>query len=236
MQSLSILIAAHNEEMAIEATLNEIVKAINPTIPFEIYVSEDGSSDRTRDVVNKMIEADSRIRLSDPGPRLGYSLALCRAIKEANNEILVFLDGDGQSHCEDLIQLLPHVKKNSIVVGYRSPRQDSKLRITLSGLFKVAYRSLGFPSLVDPSSGSVIAYKSDIKEFADQTPFLNFGFWWEFQAWRSFKGMEILEFPIHHFVRTAGTTKVYLNRKMIWLGATHLQGLVKLRRYLNKSD
>ena len=236
MQSLSILIAAHNEEMAIEATLNEIVKAIDPTIPFEIYVSEDGSSDRTRDVVNKMIEADSRIRLSHPGPRLGYSLALCRAIKEASNEILIFLDGDGQSHCEDLIQLLPYVEKNSIVVGYRSPRQDSKLRIALSGLFKVAYRSLGFPSLVDPSSGSVIAYKSDIKEFADQTPFLNFGFWWEFQAWRSTNGIEVVEFPIQHFVRTAGTTKVYLNRKIIWLGVTHLQGLVKLRRYLNKSN
>jgi hypothetical protein len=128
------------------------------------------------------------------------------------------------------------VEKNSIVVGYRSPRQDSKLRIALSGLFKVAYRSLGFPSLVDPSSGSVIAYKSDIKEFADQTPFLNFGFWWEFQAWRSINGIEVVEFPIQHFVRTAGTTKVYLNRKIIWLGVTHLQGLVKLRRYLNKSN
>jgi dolichol-phosphate mannosyltransferase len=229
MHSLSILIAAHNEEMAIKETLNEIITAIDPSIPFEVYVSEDGSSDGTRNVVIKMMEDDSRIRLSDSGPRLGYSLALCKAIKEANNEILIFLDGDGQSHCGDLIQLLPHLKNNSIVVGYRFPRQDSKLRIALSGMFNLVYRSLGFPSLIDPSSGSVIAFKSDIQEFADWKPNLDFGFWWEFQAWRDSRKIDVVEFPINHYERNAGITKVYLNRKMLWLGITHILGLFKLK-------
>jgi glycosyltransferase involved in cell wall biosynthesis len=235
MQSLSVLIAAHNEEMVIESTLKEIIGAINPAISFEIYVSEDGSSDETRNVVKKMIQQDARIRLSNPGPRLGYSLALCRAIKEARNEILIFLDGDGQSHCEDLIKLLPFLEYNLIIVGYRAQRQDSKLRLMLSRLFKGVYRILGFPSLIDPSAGSVIAYKSDIQEFADRKPDLDFGFWWEFQAWRDSRKIEVLEFPVNHFERTAGTTKVYLNRKMLWLGITHLVGLLKLKANLSKS-
>jgi glycosyltransferase involved in cell wall biosynthesis len=236
VQSLSVLIAAHNEEMVIESTLNEIIGAIDPVIAFEIYVSEDGSSDETRNVVNKMIERDSRIRLSNPGPRLGYSLALCRAINEARNEILIFLDGDGQSHCEDLIKLLPLLEENLVIVGYRAPRQDSKLRLILSRFFKGVYRSLGFPALIDPSAGSVIAYKSDIAEFANQKPNLDFGFWWEFQAWRDSRKIKVLEFPVNHFQRTAGTTKVYLNRKMIWIGITHLIGLIKLKINLSRMN
>jgi glycosyltransferase involved in cell wall biosynthesis len=234
MQSLSVLIAAHNEEMVIQSTLNEIIGAIDPAISFEIYVSEDGSSDETRNVVSEMILRDARIRLSNPGPRLGYSLALCRAIKEARNEILIFLDGDGQSQCEDLIKLLPLLEENTIIVGYRAPRKDSKLRLILSRFFKAVYCFLGFPSLIDPSAGSVIAYKSDVAEFANRKPNLDFGFWWEFQAWRDSRKIKVLEFPVNHFQRAEGTTKVYLNRKMIWLGVTHLVGLIKLKINLSK--
>ncbi len=228
---ISIILAAHNEEDIIAELIISIVKAI-PNDNFEIFVAEDGSTDRTREVVVKLMKKYECLGISKQSNRLGYSRAIQEAIIQVRGEIIMFIDGDGQSDPHDLIRIMGQLKSKHVVVGYRSPRMDSKARIFQSKLFNMIYRLLGFPKLIDPSSGTIVAFKRDIIAFTTKKLRLEYGFWWEFQAWLASQRIAIIEIPVKHFKRKYGETKVYLNKKIIKLFFTHVIGLFLLKKDL----
>ena len=229
---ISIILAAHNEENGITELITTIVNAVPANTNYEIYVAEDGSTDRTREVVTELSNKYKCVRISQQSTRLGYSKAIQVAIKEVRGNIVMFIDGDGQSDPYDLLRIMNHLRPEHVVVGYRSPRMDSKARLFQSKLFNVIYRLLRFPKLIDPSSGTVVAFREDIIDFTNKKLRLEYGFWWEFQAWLGRKGMSIIEIPVSHYKRKYGETKVYLNKKIIKLSFTHIIGLFLLKKDL----
>ena len=236
MINLTLVLPAYNEELSIRQTLREIVDKVPTNVNLTIFVSEDGSSDSTREIVNEesIRSSKCKIKLSETAGRLGYSKAVVRGISSCETEIIAFMDSDGQVDPENFFKLLKYLEAEKFVTGYRDPRNDSVMRIVYSSLFGFAYTLLGGPNRKDPSSPFVICYLNDIKFLTQVNLKLEFGFWWEFQAWRDSRKIKVLEFPVNHFQRAEGTTKVYLNRKMIWLGVTHLVGLIKLKINLSK--
>jgi glycosyltransferase involved in cell wall biosynthesis len=229
---ISIILAAHNEEDGITELITSIINAIPIKINYEIFVAEDGSTDRTREVVVELSKKYDCVRISQQSNRLGYSKAIQEAIKEVRGEIVMFIDGDGQSDPYDLLRIMGQLKPEHVVVGYRSPRMDSKARIFQSKLFNIIYRLLRFPKLIDPSSGTVVAFRKDIVDFTNKKLRLEYGFWWEFQAWLGSRGITIIEIPVSHFKRKYGDTKVYLSKKIIKLSFTHVIGLFSLKKDL----
>jgi hypothetical protein len=125
----------------------------------------------------------------------------------------MFIDCDGQSDPNDLMRIMVQLKPMHIVVGYRSPRNDSKVRILQSRLFNLIFRLLGFPKLIDPSSGTVIAFRKEIIDFTNKKLRLEYGFWWEFQEWLGDKAITIIEMSVSHFKRKYGATKIYQSKK-----------------------
>ncbi len=235
-KGLTIVIAAHNESAIIENTIRSLIDVFSnsPISPFEIFVSEDGSTDNTREIVVFLQREFPEVRLSEGSKRLGYSKAIAKGIMEARYSTVCFTDGDGQTNPLDLVNLIPLVKENTVVVGYRNPRSDSKLRILQSNAFNLFYTLLGFPRMRDASTGSIVANTKDILPFARRNLLLSYGFWWEFQAWRDSHGLEVIEVPIPHRLRASGNTQVYKLSKIIQIAWTHLLGLVKLRFELKK--
>jgi glycosyltransferase involved in cell wall biosynthesis len=227
----SVIIAAHNESQSIGQLLCELLDALEQVVDFEIFISEDGSRDNTREVVEKMITSEPRIRLSENSNRRGYSGAVQYGIRESKGEILLFLDGDGQTDPHELVKLASLIsQEHQIIVGVRNPRADSALRKLQSRLFYLVYRLLGFPKLRDPSSGSIVCYRNAIIEITERKLKLPFGFWWEFQAWASLRKFQVTEVNVPHRQRIAGTTQVYLSSKLLDIAFTHLKGLYLLRR------
>jgi glycosyltransferase involved in cell wall biosynthesis len=233
---LTIVIAAHNESAIIENTIRSLIAVFSNTCfsPFEIYVSEDGSVDNTRIIVETLQREFLEVRLSEGSKRLGYSKAIAKGIIEAKYSTICFTDGDGQTDPRDLIELIPHLKENTVVVGYRNPRSDSKLRLLQSNVFNFLYVSLGFPKMRDASTGSVVANTIEILPFARRDILLSYGFWWEFQAWRESHGLKKIEVPIPHYVRASGKTQVYKVSKIAQIAWTHILGLVRLKLELKK--
>ena len=233
---LTIVIAAHNESEVIGNTIRSLIDAISNThfFPFEIFVSEDGSTDDTRLIVESLRREFPEVRLSEGSERLGYSRAIAKGITEAKYATICFTDGDGQTDPRDLVKLIPLLAEKTVVVGYRNPRCDSKLRLFQSNAFNLFYVCLGFPKIHDPSTGSIVANTDEILPFARREMLLSFGFWWEFQAWRDSQGLEIVEVPIPHYVRASGSTQVYKASKIAQIAWTHTLGLVKLKRELKK--
>lgn len=90
--SVTILIAAFNEEESIEATVRNKLALDYPHEKMELIVISDESSDRTDELV-KAIE-DPRVRLIRQKPRAGKTSALNMAVPQARGEIIVFSDAN----------------------------------------------------------------------------------------------------------------------------------------------
>ncbi len=90
--SVSILIAAYNEEKNIGPTLRNKLDLDYPTDKLEIIVISDGSTDLTDEIVSGF--ASSGVRLIRQEPRAGKTAALNKAIESARGEIVVFSDAN----------------------------------------------------------------------------------------------------------------------------------------------
>jgi hypothetical protein len=90
--SISVLIAAFNEEKVIAATLRSVLKT-DYRGPIEVIVVDDGSADATAARAEAI--RDPRIRVLRQSNR-GKSAALTRGLESATNGIVIFLDADTQ--------------------------------------------------------------------------------------------------------------------------------------------
>jgi len=86
--SVSIIIAAHNEEKTIKKTLNSVLKLDYPINKREIIVISDHSTDKTNQIVKKY----KNVKLIVLPKRKGKTVAQNEAVKKTKGEILVFFD------------------------------------------------------------------------------------------------------------------------------------------------
>ena len=232
---ITCIIPAFNEGEGIYQTILEIDAFIRELLPFTIFVSEDGSTDNTREEILRAAGdvEHAHVVLSNPSERLGYSRAVQRGILECETEFICFMDADGQCDPKDIERLFKELE-SGIVVGYRNPRVDGPNRIFYSQLFGIVYRILGGPTRIDPSSPLVMARTLDIKNIAETNFHLNFGFWWEFQ-WRiESLGIQVFEIPANHRKRLTGKTQVYKIKKLPKIVFSHIKGLKILRNELRE--
>ncbi len=89
---LSVLIAAYNEEKVIAATLRSVLDTDYPG-EVEVIVINDGSKDRTGEVVQALVAQHPTLRLIEQ-VNAGKSEALRRGVELASHDLLVFLDAD----------------------------------------------------------------------------------------------------------------------------------------------
>lgn len=88
---VTVIIPAYNEEKVIEGTVNSILKSDYAN--FEIMVVDDGSSDRTAEVIRNIFKDNEKVRLlvKENG---GKSSAINRGFEEAKGEVIIILDAD----------------------------------------------------------------------------------------------------------------------------------------------
>jgi len=118
---ISIIIPLYNEEESAEAVIKEI-QATHPDA--EIIAVDDGSTDQTAAVLRRQ----KNIRLISFTQRSGQSAALYRGITEARGEVLVLIDGDGQTSIPDIEKLIAYMPQYDFVNGHRVDRMDSWAR------------------------------------------------------------------------------------------------------------
>jgi glycosyltransferase involved in cell wall biosynthesis len=91
--SVSVIVAAHDEEAVIERRLENLLALDYPGDRLEILIASDASTDRTDELVEAVAGRDSRVRLLRY-PRGGKLAAQNRAYREASGEILAFSDAN----------------------------------------------------------------------------------------------------------------------------------------------
>ncbi len=91
--SVSVVVAAHDEETVIERRLRNLLELDYPPDCLEIVVASDASTDRTDELVEAAAERDARIRLIRCA-RGGKVAAQNRAVRETSGEIVAFSDAN----------------------------------------------------------------------------------------------------------------------------------------------
>ena len=137
---LTVLIPSFNEEENLPSTLPAVIAACETqTRSFEILVVDDGSSDRTAEIVRDFADRDPRVRLHQHPQNLGPGSGIKTGVGLARGDFIIFIPAD---IAMDLGQLHRYMEKAragaDIVVGIRSDRRDYTARRKLNSYAYIA--------------------------------------------------------------------------------------------------
>jgi glycosyltransferase involved in cell wall biosynthesis len=137
---VSIVLLAYNEAATIEQELVSFHDAIVSRLPgSEILVAEDGSTDGTSQIVDRLATRLPLVHLSSP-ERLGYARALTRAVLAARNEWVFFSDTGCKHAPADFWKLYARIGDCDLVVGRKTRRRDQLYRRALSRAYNTTLR------------------------------------------------------------------------------------------------
>jgi len=114
---ISVIVPAYNEEEAIAEVMTRINNVMLSTKQkYEIIVVDDGSKDRTSEIISKI----KNVKTIKHPYNKGYGAALKTGILNSNGEWILITDADGTYPVEDVPKLLEHVPNYDMVVGSRT--------------------------------------------------------------------------------------------------------------------
>jgi undecaprenyl-phosphate 4-deoxy-4-formamido-L-arabinose transferase len=122
---LSVVVPVRNEEATLDELYRRTVSSLDGR-PFELIVVDDGSTDGTAAVLERLHAADPRVRVVRFKRSFGQHPAMHAGFTRARGRIFVTMDGDLQNAPEDLPKLVAAVEAGADVAsGRRAARHDS---------------------------------------------------------------------------------------------------------------
>jgi dolichol-phosphate mannosyltransferase len=157
---LSVIIPTFNESKVIQPTIQEISHIIRLTsIPFELIVVDDSSTDETQLIVFDLIRRKYPVVLISRTQDPGLSQSVIAGIERAQGGVVVVTDADGSHDYKLIPQIYNEIKTggNDIVVGSRYMKgggiKDWPLKRRIISAGATFLGRLLFPKLTDPISG-----------------------------------------------------------------------------------
>ena len=149
---LSIVVPAYNEEGNLKRLYTEIIKVLNKQLSYEVIFVDDGSSDRTWEIINNLNHKDKRVTGLRFSRNFGHQYALFAGLSVSNGDAVITMDADLQHPPEVIHKMVSDWRKGFKIV--KTIRKDnmktSFLKKTTSRLF---YKTFSLLSGVDLSSG-----------------------------------------------------------------------------------
>jgi glycosyltransferase involved in cell wall biosynthesis len=134
---LSVVLPAYNEEPNVERVVREVARYLESLgLDYELLVVNDGSKDRTGEILEALVKEFPRLRPQHHPVNRGYGAALRTGFDAARKRFVFYMDGDGQFDIKDLALVLPlATDEQHIVTGYRIERRDPFVRRLNAMLF-----------------------------------------------------------------------------------------------------
>lgn len=141
LEGLSLFFPCHNEEANVEGVIREALRiAPQVTERYEVLIVDDGSRDRTADIVQRLAASHPTVRLVRHDQNKGYGEALKSGFKAAQLPWVFYSDGDGQFDLNELPALVAKTAEADIVSGVRRQRADPWNRQLNGKLFELSVR------------------------------------------------------------------------------------------------
>ena len=142
---LSVVVPAYNEEERIGDTLSSLLAYLQArAFPYEIIVVDDGSRDRTSQVVESAIRELDNARLITYQPNRGKGYAVRQGMLASKGDVAVFTDADLSTPVTEIEVALEHLQSGfDIVIGSRA-LAESKISRYQPQYRRVASRIFNF--------------------------------------------------------------------------------------------
>ena len=214
---LSVVIPAYNEEENVEACYRELVGVLTSLDrPFEVIVVDDGSTDRTPEVLRGLRSADPRLRVVRFRRNAGQTAALDAGFRAARGDTIVTMDADLQNDPRDIPTLLGALGACDAVCGWRVDRQDPWTKRIASRVANDVRRRLTGDGVHDTGC-TLKAFRQE----AVRRLTLYRGMHRFLPALLVQEGLRVTEVPVRHRRRRAGVSK-YGNWARLWAGLADL--------------
>jgi glycosyltransferase involved in cell wall biosynthesis len=140
---ISLFFPAYNEEKNIKKSVEEALLVLPELASeFEVIVVDDGSRDKTAEIVKKISNENKKVRLFSHPKNLGYGSALKTGFEKARFPWVAFADSDGQFDIAELGLLIEKAGSADLVLGYRLNRADPFFRSVTTFGWKTLARIL----------------------------------------------------------------------------------------------
>ena len=180
---------------------------------------DDGSSDRTAEIIGNQFTNWSQGRLIRLSRNCGQAAALFYGMKRARGQIVILLDGDGQNDPQDIPKILAPLNEVDMAVGIRVERRDSFVRRAMSRLANAARSRILRDGVVDSGCGIKAFHRRVVDAFIPMRTLYSF-----IPALAVSAGFTIRQVPVRHRPRRGGKSK-YGVRQFLWKPLLDMAGV-----------
>ena len=128
---ISVAIAVHNEEEVFPELVRRLVAVLDdmPGGPHEMVFVDDGSTDRTFNLIVEAAATDPRVVGVRLSRNFGHQAALTAALETVTGDVVIAMDGDLQDRPEEIPRFVAEYEKGYDVVYAQRVRGRSRCRI-----------------------------------------------------------------------------------------------------------
>jgi len=216
MKLISIIIPMFNEEASCGGFYDELVPVIN-SLPyrFELIFVNDGSVDRTQQILESILEKDRRVQIIQLSRNFGHQAALCAGLENASGDYIITMDGDGQ-HPPRLIPEMIQLAETGydIVQTQRlDDEEKSSFKKRTSKWFYQLINQIGDTKTLPGGADFRLITKQVLDNLLAMPEYHRF-----LRGMVSWLGFRSVVIPFHPEERLAGESK-YSLKKMLKLGS-----------------
>lgn len=208
---ISVVVPVYNEEENLPLLipkLFEVLEKLNK--PFEVIFVDDGSQDRSREIIKEAASHFPQIHMIGFKENCGETAAGAAGLKEAKGEIIITMDADLQNDPNDIPMMLEYLKDYDMVTGWRQKREDSWIKRITSRIANRIRNWLTGETIRD-SGCTFRAYRREclqnIKLYKGMHRFM--------PTLVKMEGFRVIEIPIAHHPRKFGVSK-YTTWNRMW--------------------
>jgi len=195
----------YNEEANIETVVTSALAVLaGVTDRYEVIVVNDGGTDRTGAIADRLAAANPRVRVVHHPANRGYGAALRSGFAAATLPLIAFVDGDNQFDLGELPALLRAIDGVDIVSGYRIARRDPASRRLYAFMYNRLVRWLFKIPVRDVNCAFKLYRRALLEpllpELRSTGALINV----EMLARARKRGATVAEVGVHHYAREAG--------------------------------
>ena len=234
LSSLTIMMPAFNEERIIENSIKLSEKAAQEiALDYEILIIDDGSRDRTPEIIKQFSKNNPRIRTIRLERQMGYGKVLSTGFLNAKKDFVFYTDSDLPIDISKELSKAAALISGDIdaVIGYRTDRKDTPLRRMYSTIYNFMARILFGVRVRDVNFSCKLVRRSvfDTFKLQSRSVFIDA----ELLANLKFFGFKVKEFPATYIPRTHGSSnfdspiyafKVFIEMLIFWMRHQFMPG------------
>ncbi len=207
IREISAFFPAYKEEKNIEETIVKAEKILEKIADkYEILVIDDGSRDKTGEIVQKLSKRNNKIKLITHEKNKGYGAAVISGLYNAKYDWIIFTDSDGQFDFSEIDNFISAQRETNadLVVGWYMKRKVSFIRKFNSFMWQLLVRLVFGLKVKDIDCGFKLIRRKVMEEIPQLEVQRGAFISTEFLVKAKEKGFKIIEIPVHHYARKEG--------------------------------